>query len=852
MNTNVIRRGTPCFVTESTEPLKNTVSHVSNLFEIAETNADIALSEDIPRTEVISKKVTMCKNNHRYKYKNKDSNMDSQWRILYPLCNREQIVSKDTFSRLEGKVITTSKCKYRIVYPPQYPVEKYLSIKQVKQTIKDFRAESLIGMLPGIAKIFNQVGNIISLLTSVDTVMTKIKKLTKSMLIRVCSIFTRFVNLVGKNSLDVIPFLCLLADAYALKDDFCNIEPSYEDFSAQGLEDVLLSSVVNMLPDKIKAIALALITVQRRESLFTSSYLQVIVDIVQNTLNMLKEYIKYPFIKSLIQKTQDALVQFSSYSLVSECTNLVLEYQRKPLSLNQPDFWDKIDETYSKLDGLTASSAGFEAADLAKFHPAIKQRIEAFLNLKKLKDQVKNASRVEPSAFIFDGPPGLLKSVTLTKVLTLLDKSVYVHHVKNINDGKDFYDLYANQQVFYMDDVGQQGKSQWRNLINWVSCVPLPLDCATASLKNTKLFNSEIIMLTTNQFMDLQGFTNQDGVADPRALFRRAFVFDWYGLRVRDHLGEPKLEGTIHIKKYNMANGNWEVFNLRNLKGSHTISDEDAFLAWIASWILTISEWKKACKGKNEISQERKAGIQSLIKIAEFDAEVFSIPKHWYENIVPTMPSLSIFSDDHKKQLVPVHGPCEESDSWKWNETSTIDFVHLKDVTPNYLQTMAANLHESDKDVLENTEQILISCHKSLAAAVFEQYHEEGIEDAPYPEHLNDYYIGNAKAFINIAPQNAPLLVNAVKTWDIVDHFKIIASLTFKLIQNALQGILEGIVNFLMCPDDYVCLAIGICYFLLFVNLYVSCSEFEGQTTCDTNSDNWDVIKGLLDTSTFF
>jgi hypothetical protein len=202
MNNKDFRQGITSSVTESTEPLKNTVSHVSHLFKTTETNADIAVSEDIPRTKVVSKKTKLCKNKYQYK----DHNVDSQWRILYPLCNREQIVSKSTFARLEGKVITTSKCKYRIVYPPQYPVEKYLSAKQVKQTIKDFRAESLIGMLPGIAKIFNQVGNIINLLTSVDTVMTKIKKLTKSMLIRVCSIFTRFVNLVGKNSLDVIPF----------------------------------------------------------------------------------------------------------------------------------------------------------------------------------------------------------------------------------------------------------------------------------------------------------------------------------------------------------------------------------------------------------------------------------------------------------------------------------------------------------------------------------------------------------------------------------------------------------------------------------------------------------------------
>jgi len=61
MTNNDIRRGIIRFVTESTEPLKNTVSRVLCFRETPETNANIALSKDIPKTNVVSIKTRTCK-----------------------------------------------------------------------------------------------------------------------------------------------------------------------------------------------------------------------------------------------------------------------------------------------------------------------------------------------------------------------------------------------------------------------------------------------------------------------------------------------------------------------------------------------------------------------------------------------------------------------------------------------------------------------------------------------------------------------------------------------------------------------------------------------------------------------
>jgi len=138
-----------------------------------------------------------------------------------------------------------------------------------------------------------------------------------------------------------------------------------------------------------------------------------------------------------------------------------------------------------------------------------------------------NTSRQEPVCIIFEGEAGTGKSRLMNKVTELLEVmnlSVYTHSVPSINAGKDFYDDYVNQDVFVMDDIGQQGKSQWRTIINFVSPVAYPLDCAAAEKKNTKFFNSKLILGTTNKLMTLGGFTSADCVSEPSALYRRCHV----------------------------------------------------------------------------------------------------------------------------------------------------------------------------------------------------------------------------------------------------------------------------------------------------------------------------------------
>jgi hypothetical protein len=137
--------------------------------------------------------------------------------------------------------------------------------------------------------------------------------------------------------------------------------------------------------------------------------------------------------------------------------------------------------------------------------------------------------RLEPVAFVFEGGAGSGKTTLMnsyTSYLASKDMSTYVHTVPAAESSKDFYDDYNNEDVFVMDDVGQQSVSQWRTMINFVSTTKFPLDCAKAELKNTKSFNSKLILATTNHFATLNSFTKSDCISEPSALFRRPHLID--------------------------------------------------------------------------------------------------------------------------------------------------------------------------------------------------------------------------------------------------------------------------------------------------------------------------------------
>jgi hypothetical protein len=230
-----------------------------------------------------------------------------------------------------------------------------------------------------------------------------------------------------------------------------------------------------------------------------------IVDTVGNSLN----------------KFQDMI---SHYQLLNKVIEQYSKFMAKSDVLFDPRFRREVIETYEKclanhdfMEMASTSSDRHFTTTWNNFKSQLIVSVKAF----------DASKRSEPVCIVLEGQAGSGKSVLMNNMVDALrakNMSVYTHIVPSTEEAKDFYDDYNNQDVFVMDDVGAAGKSQWRTIVNFVSPVKVPLPCASASLKNTKFFNSKIIICTTNHLMDLRGFTSADCIAEPEALFRRPHV----------------------------------------------------------------------------------------------------------------------------------------------------------------------------------------------------------------------------------------------------------------------------------------------------------------------------------------
>jgi len=239
----------------------------------------------------------------------------------------------------------------------------------------------------------------------------------------------------------------------------------------------------------------------------------------------------------------------------------------------------------------------------------------------------KACSRVEPVCFVFEGPPGCFKSVTMTNLVKCLRKTTYTHLVKSIHDGKDFYDTYNNEELYVMDDVGQQGKSQWRSLINMVGPVRMPLDCADAKLKDTKTFNSSMILLTTNCFMNLGTPLQTDCIQNIDALWRRGMVFDFSQMKS----GGSKPEGVVTAKYYDLAQNkfvqgfpaSFEAYCKRvhvEVTSEMTVTAEMSrvqYLKWFRNILVAFEGMRSEQHVDNELTEEELAELNEDIIFSE-------------------------------------------------------------------------------------------------------------------------------------------------------------------------------------------------------------------------------------------
>jgi energy-converting hydrogenase Eha subunit A len=159
----------------------------------------------------------------------------------------------------------------------------------------------------------------------------------------------------------------------------------------------------------------------------------------------------------------------------------------------------------------------------------------------------KSDLRVEPVCIVLNGPKGTGKSVAMNLIIQMYKAAgmrVFIDNISASLENKKFYDTYDNEEMYGVDDIGAKSLSQWSEVVNMVSSTKYPLEAANLKNKNTKFFNSLLMLLSTNSIPD--NFTSKDGVADKEAFYRRIIEFNF---------GQVTFDGEYHgemtIRKYN-------------------------------------------------------------------------------------------------------------------------------------------------------------------------------------------------------------------------------------------------------------------------------------------------------------
>lgn len=418
-------------------------------------------------------------------------------------------VTKKEFEENDSPVVIWQKFLIKIrVGSKQQIKELYPIFSQIKQ----FSEEGLLNIINNTYKFAKTFGGISYNLATKENDIE-----TTALLLDASSLMLQH-GATTYNSWTPAYFLGFVARVYSI---LIRGKKQWKDYNSESLDGMLMMTGAIGLPDSFFSILKKLNMITNRKigdhpGLFLeciegmSCYLNTLLDKMDWLPPKVVQFLKRIFSFGAIQR------------LMFDMKEVVELWKKDKRVMLDPDFRSRIVELKEKICE----------------HPDTKEHINKILNLKESFNNLErmiqsahayeNCSRQEPVCVVLEGPPGVRKSIAMAHLVKLLGKSTYSHIVKATQDGKDHYDAYNNEEVLIMDDIGQQGVSQWRTIINMVSSIKMPLECAAVELKDTKYFNSKIIIVTTNNFSDLSSnLTKNDGISDIKALWRRAHVFNF-------------------------------------------------------------------------------------------------------------------------------------------------------------------------------------------------------------------------------------------------------------------------------------------------------------------------------------
>lgn len=547
-----------------------------------------------------------------------DNGSSVSYFLFYYQSARIRKVSKKVFNVTVGPVFDKHNKKVRVI-DCKSRSKAYNKIKGFLS--RDFITEDLIyecqSLFSDAEDVYTGAKLLLKVVKMLGSIQSKVDKIGKSILISLIKLFMEIYSLVT-NGFDFTNFCQIILSIYQMHETF---------FMAQSLDVFLIAGISAFLPEK-------LIKILRSAQLLTQmkvgddmSLLNKLVAAIFNLCDFLMDKLPANMpCKDLVVWVFSFFKNNTAHVWIMQMDNILKEVEKTPAKLNNESFRTQIEFLNKKLVNNP------EILDWSRRSAALASTINRWRNLMRVVISYGNPDRQEPNCFVFEGPPGCMKSCVMNAVISASGQTCYSHMVKATSDGKDWYDSYNNEQIFFMDDVGQQGISQWRTIINMVSSVKMPLDCAEASLKDTKFFNSSTIMVTTNMFQNLQGITKQDCISDVKALWRRGYVFDFGKVTRKGDF----IEGLVQFTYFDINTNKFELDFPPDFRKKYPLiksffsvkSSEDKLklIAWILSIVNGFCNLKKSFTDNNKLNKDDIELIRKmsddLMNGATFEAQV--------------------------------------------------------------------------------------------------------------------------------------------------------------------------------------------------------------------------------------
>lgn len=373
----------------------------------------------------------------------------------------------------------------------------------------------------------------------------------------------------------------------------------------QSLETLMFASTISFMPLKLQTILNKMTQLTNNKIL---DDIGIFHNLIADVLEFMTIVLEKALPSSVFARVAGAFTLFNHHVILREIKGVV-QSTANPAVYADAAFTARVKELQSR------ASSNECLTDWSRSSSAVAKRLEKLNDVYKTVLAYESVSRVEPVCFGFEGPAGCGKSTLVSKLLKALDYPVY-SHILPPSDKSDWYDHYPPmnspfwgfhvdgrrlEHITMIDDLGQNGPSQYAPLMNLVSSVKMPLPCAEAHKKDTRFFNSTGLFFTTNSFKNIS-LVRADGIADKEALHRRVFLFNFS--QVTPYTEESAPKGLVTCESFDVITKQWRQgphADVRKwmvgknfvLPFEKDVSDED-FLAWVAQWYTACRRAKES------------------------------------------------------------------------------------------------------------------------------------------------------------------------------------------------------------------------------------------------------------------